>query len=98
MKFFKFLAIIAMFLFSLFPTTIASIYAFGGKRAFIDFVVQIPAGRFWLFGIPLLLIAYAASVGLLYYVMYIGRSPDKPKKPLTVDDPDLGRKLVKLYN
>jgi hypothetical protein len=97
MKLLKFLLCFAGFLLSLFPTTVASIYAFGGKTAFIKFADQIPAGRFWLFGIPLLLIAYAASVGLLYLSLDRGLSPEKPAKRLSIDDPDLQRKLSKLY-
>jgi hypothetical protein len=97
MKLFKFLAFFVMFLFSLFPTTVASIYMFGGKEAFVKFIAQIPADRFWLLGIPLIILAYTASVGLLYYAL---DAPNKPKKvvSLSIDDPNLEKKLAKLYN
>lgn len=87
-----------MFLFSLFPTTVASIYMFGNKQACIDFITEIPIGRFWLFGIPFILITYAASVGLIYLALHIGLGPEKQAKPLSIDDPNLGSKLAKLYN
>ena len=98
MKPFKFLALFVLFIFSLFPTTVASIYMFGDKKAMVDFIAQIPAGRFWMFGIPLLLITYATTVGLMYYALNIGKSPDKPAKSLSIDDPNLEKKLAKLYN
>ena len=98
MKLFKFLAFFVMFIFSLFPTTVASIYTFGGKKVMIDFITQIPAGRFYLFGIPLFIITFGATITFMYLMLNIGNSPDKPKKALSIDDPNLEKKLVKLYN
>jgi hypothetical protein len=34
----------------------------------------------------------------MYYALNIGKSPDKPAKGLSIDDPNLEKKLVKLYN
>jgi hypothetical protein len=63
----------------------------------IDFITQIPSERFWLLGIPLFIITMAASVGSLMYLLTF-TSPDKPRQRLSIDDPDLSRKLSKLYN
>lgn len=94
--FIKFIAVLAAFIFSLFPTMMAFIFLLAGKPAMIDFITQIPSERFWLLGIPLFIITMAASVGSLMYMISLS-SPHKVVKPLSVDDPDLSRKLSKLY-
>jgi hypothetical protein len=93
----KFSLLLTAFLFSLFPTMAAFIYLFAGKQAFIIFVNEISPERFWLFGIPLFIVTMTASVYTLMEMLYFS-SPAKHVKPLSVDDPNLGSKLAKLYN
>jgi len=95
-KFIMFILTLAAFIFSLFPLMMAFIFVFAGKQSMIDFITQIPPERFWLLGIPLFIICMAASVGTLMYMISLS-SPHKVAKPLSVDDPDLSRKLSKLY-
>lgn len=98
MKLIKFLLFFAAFMLSLFPTTVASIYALGGgKHDMVLFISQIPASRFWLFGVTFFIISLGVSTLLMYKTFDSGLAPDKPAKPLSIDDPDLSRKLSKLY-
>jgi hypothetical protein len=91
----KFIALFTGFLFSLFPTMAAFIYLLSGKQAFIDFITGISSERFWLFGIPLFIVTMTASVLTLMEMMYF-KSPAKQAKPLSVDDPDLEKKIKRL--
>ena len=94
--FIKFILVLAAFLFSLFPTMMAFICLLSGKQAMVDFISQIHPERFWLLSIPLFIVTMTVSVYTLMEMLYFS-TPHKVAKPLSVDDPDLSRKLSKLY-
>jgi hypothetical protein len=95
--FIKFVLLLTGFILSLFPTMVAFICLLNGKAAMLEFISGIHPEKFWLLSIPLFMVTMTASVYTLMEMLYFS-APSKARQPLSVDDPDLGRKLKTLYN
>ena len=80
-----------LLLFSFFPAIAATAYVLGGKQAFMDFLLKIPDGRFWLFGIPLFFVCLGSCCYLFFMVFKLGLTPEKPKKKIYYLQDDEGK-------
>lgn len=93
------LALLTALIFSFFPLIIVSAYLFtgGDRQAMLDFILKIPAHRFWLFAVPLSFSCFGATLWLFYKTFEQGvfkkeRLPE-PKQIYYLEDDRLGDKL-----
>jgi hypothetical protein len=94
----KLLTLFILLVLSTAPLLMASVYVFSGldKTVFIQSLASIPADKFWMTGVPLFIVCFFTTLHILLSMMNVNSKP-APRKPLSVDDPDLGSKLRRLY-
>jgi hypothetical protein len=76
------LLLLTVFIFSFIPAMLGASYIFGGREAFMKFVTETADGRFWMLGIPLFIMTFAGTCGILFYIFYYAFGSMKPKKKI----------------